>query len=183
MSVATTKFGTARKRPLQIRTSQSVRPRRRADARPVAAPIAIAMAAAISVSWTVTANRADSSPSTGRFVANDVPRSPASARPSQERYWAGRGRSRPRSRRIASKTSGATLCEPVAATAKSPGRARTSAKAATDTPPRIASAQRGGSGPGAASTGSRAVPRAYFRTQAVRTKVRVFAARGLYPFT
>ena len=36
----------------------------------------IAMTAAISVSWTVTTKRRNSSPSTGRFVTKDVPRSP-----------------------------------------------------------------------------------------------------------
>ncbi len=105
-------------------------------------PSSMAMMAAISVSWKVTmkpgeqfaAARAASS----RRTCRDRPSAPGRARRDIAPGAGGRGRGRAGWRRA---PPARRICEPAAATAKSPGSARISMKAMNDTPSRIASVQ------------------------------------------
>ena len=172
---------------MRLRTSQSVRPRRRADSRPLVAPISIAMVPAMSVSSAVTASRGSNSPSTGLCVTKELPKSPRRIVPSQRRYCSQTGRSSPSLRRMVSSAAGVSSLVPADACAKSPGNARISTNATTETPSRIGSIH-------ARRTKTMRVmrqpcpapamsPPAYFSNQVVRTKLRMLAASGTYPLT
>ena len=172
-----TKFGTASSRLFHPRTIQSTDPRSRAEASPVAVPISSAMIPAISVSSPVTISRGTISPITFRLVANDDPRSPVSAWPSHTRYCRHTGRSSPRSRRMVSNASAEIVLVPAEACAKSPGKARINTKATIDTPSRIGTTSPRRTATMRIMAALRRRPR-YLSIQAVRTKVRIFAASG-----
>src|SRR5207244_3846308 len=81
------------------------------------------------------AKRRGTSPSTGRFIQSERPRSPCSTRPIQRAYCTGSGSSRPSSVRSRVMSSW-VACGPSMISAGSPGEMWRTAKTTSDTPSR-----------------------------------------------
>src|SRR5262245_51562934 len=107
--------------------------RRAADSTPRAMPPSVDSSRALTVSTTVAWKRRSTSPSTGRFIQSERPRSPWSTRPIQRAYCTGSGSSRPSSV-LSREMSSWVACGPSMISAGSPGDRWRTAKTTIDTP-------------------------------------------------
>src|SRR5262245_12398181 len=112
------------------------RPCRNAATSPSAMPNPKARSDADSARTRLFLSAADTSPSTGRRVTMDFPRSPCTTRPSQRRYWIGSGWSKPYDR-LAASMSALLASTGMTAERGSPGARCTIAKTMTLAPSRV----------------------------------------------
>src|SRR5262245_14178987 len=115
--------------------------RRAADSTPSAMPPSVESSSALAVRMTVGWNRRSTSPSTGRFIQRERPRSPWSTRPIHRAYCTGSGSSRPSSV-LRREMSSCVACGPSMISAGSPGDRWSTAKTTIDTPSRTGPTRR-----------------------------------------
>src|SRR5262249_43422073 len=108
---------------------------RTAEAMPNARPTTVESRSPAPVSTSVALKRSSTSPSTGRFIQIDRPRSPRTTRPSQWTYWMESGWVRPSSARRRSRSAW-VACEPSMISAGSPGERCSTMKMMIETPSR-----------------------------------------------
>ena len=104
-----------------------------AAATPSATPTALESTSAVAVSSSVACSRVRTSPSTGRFIQSERPRSPRATWPIHVRYCTCSGSFSPRSARRRARSS-RVACEPSMISAGSPGERCSTMKMMTDTP-------------------------------------------------
>src|SRR5437879_2593644 len=115
--------------------------RRAADSTPSAMPPSVESSRALAARTTVAWKRRSTSPSTGRFIQSERPRSPCSTRPIQRAYCTGSGSSRPSSVRSRVMSSWVAY-GPSMISAGRPGEMWRTAKTTSDTPSRTGPTRR-----------------------------------------